>query len=96
MSWFDIPEGYSCVVRQSDTTLYAYRNGSNVRDTYTVNGLIWEKTGQTTTSSSTASSVCVSTPQIPSTFLTGALVSGTLVALCAFSMIYKTIKRSWL
>lgn len=96
MIWFDIPEGYSCVVRQSDTTLYAYRNGSNVRDTYTVNGLSWQKTGQTTSSSSYASSICVTTPQIPSTFLTGGLVAGTLVVLAAFSMIYKMIRRVFL
>lgn len=96
MIWFDIPEGYSCVVRQSDTTLYAYRNGSTVRDTYTVNGLKWQKTGQTTNSSLTASSVCVTTPQIPSTFLTGGLVAGTLVVLAAFSMIYKMIRRVFL
>lgn len=96
MTWFDIPEGYSCVVRQSDTTLYAYRNGSNVRDTFTLNGLRWQKTGQSTSSTSIASSVCVTTPQIPSSFLTGGLVAGTLVVLAAFNMIYKMIRRVYL
>ena len=37
MTWFSIPEGYSCVIRQSDTSLYAYQ-GSR-RDTFILNGL---------------------------------------------------------
>lgn len=94
MSWFAIPEGYSCVVRQNDTQLYAYKN--NTRDVYTLNGLKWQKTSTNLSSSLPSNPVCVITPQIPSTFLTGGLVAGTLIVIGAFSVIAKMIRRTYL
>lgn len=94
MAWFDIPEGYTCVVRSNDTTLYAYQNSR--RDTYTQNGLSWQKTATSTNFSLPSNPVCVSIPQIPSSILTGILVSATFIALGAFSMITKIVKRSFL
>lgn len=92
MAWFDIPEGYTCVIRQNDTTLYAYQ-GSR-RDTFIQNGLGWEKTATVTNSSLPTNPICVSTPQIPSSMLTGMVVVAGLISLAAFSMIAKIIKRS--
>lgn len=92
MAWFSIPEGYTCVIRSNDTTLYAYR--SSQRDTYIQNGLSWQRTATSTNTSLPTNPVCVSTPQIPSSILTGALVSATFIALGAFSMITKIVKRS--
>lgn len=94
MAWFSIPEGYTCVTRSNDTTLYAYRNSQ--RDTYTQNGLSWQRTATSINSSLPSNPVCVSTPQIPSSILTGVLVSATFIALGAFSMITKIVKRSFL
>lgn len=95
MIWFSIPEGYSCVTRQNDTTLYAYKD-YNTRDTFTLNGLVWQHTATSNYSGSIGNNVCVTAPQIPSSFLTGGLVAGTLVVLCAFNMIYKMIRRVYL
>ena len=94
MTWFSIPEGYSCVIRQSDTSLYAYQ-GSR-RDTFILNGLSWQKSSTSTGSSIPPNSVCVSTPQIPSTLLTGCTISSVLIVLATFSMIYKMIRRVYL
>lgn len=94
MSWFSIPEGYSCVTRQSDTQLYAYKNGT--RDVYTLNGLKWQKTSTNSNSSLPSRPVCVTTPQIPSSFLTGGLVAGTIIVIGAFSVIAKMIRRTYL
>lgn len=94
MTWFSVPEGYSCVVRQNDTTLYGYV--SNRRDVYTLNGLKWQKTSVQNNSSLPTNSVCVTTPQIPASFLTGGLVSATLLVLGVFSIIARMIRRTYL
>lgn len=94
MSWFSIPDGYSCVVRQNDTTLYAYTG--NRRDTFTLNGLSWQKTSTSNNTSLPQNIVCVDSPQIPSTFLTGGLVSATLLVLGFFTLISKMIRRTYL
>lgn len=94
MTWFAIPEGYSCVTRQNDTQLYGY-TGSR-RDIYTLNGLNWQKTATSTNTNIPSNPVCVTTPQIPSSFLTGAIVAGTMLVLGFFSVVYKIIKRSFL
>lgn len=94
MTWFAIPEGYSCVTRQNDTTLYGYV-GSR-RDTFTLNGLNWQKTATQSNVSYPSNQVCVTTPQTPSSFLMGAIVAGTLIVLGAFSIIVKMIRSLYL
>lgn len=94
MTWFQIPQGYGCVTRQNDTTLYGY-TGSR-RDTFTLNGLSWEKTATQTNVNYPTNQVCVTTPQTPSSFLTGAIVASTMLVISGFSIIYKIIKRTFL
>lgn len=94
MTWFSVPEGYNCVIRQNDTILYGYVG--NQRHTFTLNGLTWQHTSTQTNTTIPNNSVCVTTPQIPSTFLTGALVAAALIVLGAFSIIAKIVKRSYL
>lgn len=94
MTWFSIPEGYSCVVRNNDTTLYGYQG--NRRDTYTLNGLKWQHTSTSTSSSYPSNLVCVSEPQIPSSIHTGLVVGGVLIMLAFFSFIAKMIRRTYL
>lgn len=95
MAWFEIPtEDYFCVVRQNDTTLYAYQG--NRRDTFTLNGLEWQKTGTSTNSSTPSNLVCVTSPQIPSSVLTGVVISSTLVMACFFYLILKIVRRTFL
>lgn len=94
MAWFDIPEGYTCVIRQNDTTLYAYKN--SVRDTYTVNGLKWQKTGTTTSTSLPANSVCVTSSQIPAASMNSMLLIGCTFCVLAFITIFKIMKRTFL
>lgn len=94
MTWFAIPEGYSCVIRQNDTTLYGYQ-GSR-RDIFTVNGLQWERTATSMNSSLPSNHVCVTTPQIPSSILTGLVVGGVLLFLGFASLLSKIIKRTYL
>lgn len=94
MTWFSVPEGYSCVVRQNDTTLYGYV--SNRRDVYTLNGLVWQKTSTSTNTSLPSNTICVTGSQIPASFLTGGLVSATLLVLGTFSIIARMIRRTYL
>lgn len=95
MSWFEIPvDDYFCLTRQNDTTVYGYQG--NRRDTYTLNGLTWQKTATSTNSSTPANSVCVTTPQIPSTIQTGLVVGGVLIALGFFVVISKIVRRVYL
>ena len=94
MAWFSLPEGYTCVTRQNDTTLYAYQ-GSR-RDTFTLNGLRWQRTATSGNTSIPSSVVCVTTPQIPSTIQTGVIVGAVLVVLCFLGFIYKIVRRLYL
>lgn len=94
MSMFSIPEGYSCVVRQNDTTLYAYKN--NQRHVYTINGLGWEHTSTQTNSTVPNSAVCVTNLQIPSSVVAPIILVGAVFALAMFSLIYKIMKRTFL
>lgn len=94
MTWFSIPEGYQCVVRNNDTTLFAYQ-GSR-RDTYTLNGLSWQKTATSSSTNYPSNTVCISTPQIPSSVHTGLIVGGVLIMLAFFSFIAKMIRRTYL
>lgn len=82
---FSIPEGYSCVVRNSDTQLYAYN--SNYRDVYTANGFAWQKTGTTTSSRIPDNSVCVENPQYPSSLLPPVIISAVIIILCFMKLI---------
>ncbi len=94
MALFDIPEGYSCIVRTSDTQLSAYKN--NQRHTYIVNGIEWEHTSTQTNVTIPTNSVCVTSPQIPSNALLAMLLLGGAIALCTFKMIFNIMKRSFL
>lgn len=94
MAWFDIPEGYSCVTRQNDATLYAYQ-GSR-RDTYTVNGLKWQKTGISSSTSIPHSAVCVTNSQIPAASMNSMLLIGCTFCVLAFITIFKIMKRTFL
>lgn len=86
---FEIPTGYNCVTRQNDTTLYGYRN--NTRDTYTLNGFHWQKTGTSTSSSLPNNAVCVKDPQI-STEAFGQIIFASVIILVAFfAALYKSI-----
>lgn len=86
--WFERPSNYDCVVRNSDTQLYGYRN--NVRDTFIPNGLYWQKTATSSYNTIPNGSVCLSdSPVYPSALLSPLLVSATLVVLCFFSLIIK-------
>lgn len=87
---FDIPEGYNCVVRSNDTTLYAY--AGSMRDTYTYNGFAWQKTA-TSTSSYPNNPVCVTGRQVPSGVLNALLLGGVALSICFFDLIYKMFKR---
>lgn len=86
---FDIPSGYSCVVRYNDTTLYAYRN--NTRDTYTLNGFDWQKTGTNSSSSLPNNSVCVKDYQIPSQTFGAIILSACVIVIVFFAVLYKAI-----
>lgn len=94
MAWFDIPDGYTCVTRQNDTTLYAYHNSQ--RDTYTVNGLRWQKTGTSMNTSVPANSVCVTNSQIPAASMNSMLLMGCTFSVLAFIIIFKIFKRTFL
>lgn len=94
MSMFSVPEGYSCVTRQSDTTLYAYKG--NQRDTYIINGIEWEHTSTQTNSTIPANSVCHSNVQIPSSVVMPILLVAAAFALGFLSLVYKIMKRSFL
>lgn len=94
MSMFSIPEGYSCVTRQSDTTLYGYTG--NRRDIFIINGLNWERTSTQKNITIPVNTVCVTSPQIPSSVVMPILLIGAAVAFGMFSMIYKIMKRSFL
>lgn len=94
MTWFEIPSGYSCVVRSNDTTLVGYQG--NRRDTYTLNGLVWQKTATTTNNNYPSNIVCVTDPQIPSSVHTGLIIGGVLIMLGFFSIIAKMIRRTYL
>lgn len=94
MIWFNIPEGYSCIVRSNDTTLLGYQ-GSR-RDTFTLNGLIWQKTSTSTNSSLPSNSVCVSGAQIPASVVPFAILGAVLVVLCFLAFINKMIRRVYL
>ena len=94
MAWFDIPDGYSCVTRANDTTLYGYQGTR--RDTYTVNGLKWQKTGTTTNTSIPANTVCVSNSQIPAASMNSMLLIGCVFCVLAFITIFKIFKRTFL
>lgn len=94
MAWFSLPEGYTCVTRQNDTTLYAYQ-GSR-RDIFTLNGFRWQRTSTNGNTSIPSSVVCVTTPQIPSTIQTGVIVGAVLVVLCFLGFIYKIVRRLYL
>lgn len=82
---FSVPEGYSCVVRNSDTQLYAYT--SNRRDVYTANGFSWQKTGSSTSSGIPNNPVCVETPQYPSSLLPPVIISAVIIILCFMKLI---------
>lgn len=94
MALFAIPEGYSCVVRQNDTTLYGYKN--NQRHTFIINGIEWEHTSTQTNTTTPTNVVCVTSPQIPSNALLAMILIGGVFAICTFSIIYKIMKRSFL
>lgn len=94
MAWFDIPEGYTCVVRQSDTSLYAYQGTR--RDTYTVNGLKWQKTATATNTSVPTSAVCVTNSQIPAASMNSMLLIGCTFCVLALITIFKIMKRTFL
>lgn len=89
MAWFELPTGYDCVTRQSDTTLYAYGNGD--RDTYTINGFTWLKTGTSSQSWSGVpdNAICQSTAQIPSAFVPSFVLVGSAFVLAFFILVYK-------
>lgn len=94
MALFDIPEGYSCVVRQNDTTLYAY--AGNHRHVYVVNGLNWEHTSTQINSTIPTNSVCVTSRQYPSSVVDAFVLGGIAFAILTFAMIFKLMKRSFL
>lgn len=94
MALFDIPKGYSCVVRTNDTQLNAYKN--NQRHVYIANGLEWEHTSTQTNTTVPNNSVCITSPQIPSNALTGMIIAGTLFAIAAFNIIFNIMKRTFL
>lgn len=89
--WFQVPsaETYSCIQRQSDTTIYAYK--SNVRDTYIINGLTWEKTGTQSYTGNLNNIVCVTGYQIPSQVTGFIVLSALLVVGAIFNHIIKMI-----
>lgn len=89
MSWFSLPEGYDCVVRQNDTTLYAY--GSGKRDIYTINGFNWLKTSTSDNNWSGVpdSAICQTTAQIPSSVVPSFLLTGSAFVIMFFIFIYK-------
>lgn len=89
MRWFAIPENYDCVTRQNDTTLYAYKN--NIRDTYTLNGVEWQKSATSTYNGNYSGLVCVSTSQIPSEFVPWFIGFAFVLMLCLFHHIIKMI-----
>lgn len=82
---FNIPEGYTCVVRQSDTQLYAYKN--NIRDIYQLNGFKWQKISTNTNSSISSSSICVQGRQIPSSLVPSFILGALLIVLAFFKII---------
>lgn len=87
---FNIPEGYTCVTRASDTQLYAYK--SSTRDTFIFNGFEWERTA-TSSASYPSNPVCVAGRQVPSGVLNALLLGGVAFSICFFGMIYKMFKR---
>lgn len=88
---FEVPSGYDCVVRNSDTSLYAY--SGNTRTSFIPNGFSWQSTSVSTTSSRPSTSLCVTSPQFPSAFSSTILIGGYIFAICFFVMIYKIFKR---
>lgn len=94
MSLFSVPEGYQCVVRQSDTQLYAYK--TNQRHTFIINGINWEHTSTQTNTTIPNNAVCVTNPQVPSAIANNLILVAAAFAICAFSLIYKIMKRSFL
>lgn len=94
MDYFKIPEGYSCITRNNDTTLYGY--SGNRRDTFTLNGFTWQKTATNSNTSMPSNLVCVTAPQIPSTVQTGSIVGAVLVVLAFLGMVGKMIRRTYL
>ena len=89
MAWFELPADYDCVVRQNDTTLYAYGNGR--RDTYTINGLSWLKTATSSQSWGNIpdNAICQTTAQIPSAIVPSFVFVGSAFVLAFFILIYK-------
>ncbi len=88
---FEVPSGYDCVVRNSDTSLYGY-NG-NTRTSFIPNGFSWQATSISTTSNRPSASLCVTSPQFPASFSSSLLIGGLVSAVCFFVMIYKIFKR---
>lgn len=94
MSLFSVPEGYSCVTRQNDTTLYAYKGSQ--RHTYIINGINWEHTSTQTNTTIPTNAVCVTNPQIPSAITNNLVLVSAVFAICFFLLIYKIMKRTFL
>lgn len=93
--WYKVPTGYNCLDVSNNNFIYAYTG--NRRDTYRLNGMIWTKTGQSTSSSSyNCSSMQVfsftGSHFVPYDQMGFIILSSTIVVLAFFSVILNWFK----